>query len=110
MIGIIILILLLTLSPAKGHDIYATWKDSRGSSCCSDRDCYATSARFAKDHWQAKRREDGAWLDIPWDVIINERPDDMQAHMCAPPPGGLNFFMPRLTPMVWCFVPPQAGL
>src|SRR5689334_17038881 len=46
---------------------YSTWMrpDMPHASCCDNRDCYPTAARFRNGHWEARRREDGAWLVVP---------------------------------------------
>jgi hypothetical protein len=72
------------------HDrFYRTWMrpDMPHVSCCSDKDCYPTKARFVNGHWQALRREDGVWLDVPDEKVERNRDNpDGQAHLCAPPP------------------------
>ena len=75
------------------RDFYADWKrKSDGGSCCSDRDCYPTVARYdmASGLWLARRREDGKWLRIPRFVfdqtIDTRRSPDGRPHLCAPPP------------------------
>jgi len=68
---------------------YETWRkpDKPNESCCNRLDCYATEARFVNDRWQAKRREDGKWLNIPEQKIERNRDmPDSRAHLCAPPP------------------------
>lgn len=70
---------------------YSTWTmpDARHSPCCNKKDCYPTEARITPNgQWQAKRREDGLWLDVPDHKIETERNNpDGRNHVCAPDPG-----------------------
>src|SRR5438105_2986998 len=56
---------------------YQTWMlpDAPNSSCCNDKDCYPTEARFRDGHWYGKRREDEKWILIP-DKKIEQRRDN----------------------------------
>ena len=68
---------------------YSNWMrpDEPNLSCCSQRDCYSTLARFRNGHWQALRREDGKWLKVPAAKIeLNRDSPDGRNHLCAPPP------------------------
>jgi hypothetical protein len=73
------------------HDrFYSTWMrpDNRAISCCNKIDCYPTAARMTEfGTWQAQRREDGKWLNVPPATVETERDNpDGRAHLCAPPP------------------------
>lgn len=93
------------MSAAQAHDEYTNWKQPHtGVSCCSERDCYATEAQFKDGTWYARRREDGKWLAVPPEVVLDERPADGSAHVCAPAP-----IYSASTVTVWCFVPPNNG-
>jgi hypothetical protein len=68
---------------------YSGWfrPDMPTQSCCSNADCYPTEARRTRGQWQAKRREDGKWMDIPASKIeMNRDSPDGRNHLCAPPP------------------------
>jgi hypothetical protein len=69
---------------------YQFWMrpDNRNISCCSKIDCYPTAARMTEfGTWQAKRREDGKWLNVPPQTVEQERDNpDGRPHLCAPPP------------------------
>lgn len=74
----------------------------RGS-CCGDGDCYSTPARTVNGRWQALRREDQQWIDIPEERVVTRedelaRRPDHQATLCA---------LPSFT---YCFVPPLGGV
>lgn len=78
--------------------------NAQPGSCCGDGDCYPTRARMGPlGQWQALRREDNAWIDIPEERVVT-RPDelarrpDYQAHLCA------------MTHMTFCFVAPEGGV
>jgi hypothetical protein len=69
-------------------EFYRTWKrpDVPSSSCCNDRDCYATRIRHRGGKIQAVHRESGDWIDIPPEKIeINRDSPDGLSHMCASP-------------------------
>lgn len=69
---------------------YSNWMmpDNPNRSCCNKQDCYPTEARFRNGQWQARRREDGAWLSVPASKVeLNRDSPDGRNHMCAPPPG-----------------------
>lgn len=86
------------------EQFYSTWKmpDHPEYSCCDDEDCYPTEARpGVTTEWQAKRREDGLWVDVPDHKVERKRqPPDGRAHMCAAPPERVPY------PAVYCFAPP----
>lgn len=68
---------------------YESWHrpDLPKESCCNRADCYATQARTLGGRIQAKRREDGKWLNIPATKIETGRDSpDGRNHLCAPPP------------------------
>lgn len=73
------------------HDkFYSTWMrpDNRNISCCNKQDCYPAKARMTEfGTWQAQRREDGKWLNVPPQSVETERDNpDGQSHLCAPSP------------------------
>ena len=83
------------------HDtFYNSWRmpnggQPRGSSCCSDRDCYPTAIELREGRYYARRREDGAWIQIPRWKLEHTQEDprespDGQSHVCMPPPGHGN--------------------
>lgn len=86
------------------EQFYSTWKmpDHPEYSCCDDEDCYPTEARPGTvTQWQARRREDGLWVDVPDQKVEHKRqPPDGRAHMCAAPPERVPY------PAVYCFAPP----
>jgi hypothetical protein len=68
---------------------YSTWRmpDRPTSSCCNNRDCYPTEVRFRGGFWEAKRREDGVYVRIPWEKVEQHRDNpDGRSHVCMPPP------------------------
>lgn len=68
---------------------YESWHrpDLPKEPCCNRADCYSTQARFSGGRIQAKRREDGKWLNIPATKIETGRDSpDGRNHLCAPPP------------------------
>lgn len=99
---------------------YSKWQRNDGKgSCCNERDCYPTAARFNSETglWEAERREDGAWLEIPKWVYDNNNPNapnspDGRSHLCAPIPNvedhvdrEYSILGPSPTPEVFCFTP-----
>lgn len=79
----------------RAHDDYTDWKQPGSNiSCCSDKDCYPTEAKFQGGNWYALRRENKQWVRIPPDKIINVPNPDGRAHLCMSD----NF--------IWCFLPP----
>jgi hypothetical protein len=68
---------------------YSTWMmpDRPTASCCNNRDCYPTEVRFRDGFWEAKRREDGVYVRIPWQKVEQNRDNpDGRSHVCMPPP------------------------
>jgi hypothetical protein len=68
---------------------YATWfmPDDPGRSCCNKADCYPTEVRYQNDQWYARRREDGAFIPVPWKKVERNRDNpDGRNHVCMPPP------------------------
>jgi hypothetical protein len=68
---------------------YSNWMmpDRPTTSCCNNQDCYPTEVRFRDGFWEAKRREDGAYVRIPWQKIEQNRDNpDGRSHVCMPPP------------------------
>lgn len=107
------LLLLITPALAQSHnhhpkqdqkiheEFYSTWMmpDARQASCCNSKDCYPTEAKIVDGHWQAKRREDGLWLNVPDEKVEHERDNpDGRNHICAPDPGALG------RTNVYCFI------
>ena len=82
----VICLLLLCLSSASAHEQYSAWKRKDGTSCCGDKDCYQTEARYRDGFWWALRREDKKWLQIPSHLVIPGAANDGLAHLCALPP------------------------
>lgn len=116
LVGSAIILLFITLSLARSqghqhppHDVaiheqfYSTWRmpDQPEKSCCNKTDCYPTEARWESGHWQAKRREDGKWLFIPWEKVEQNRDSpDGRNHLCAPPPTATAY----KPDTVFCFI------
>ena len=72
-------------------------------SCCNNHDCYVTAARYRNGQWEALRREDRVWIEIPENKIVTRedelaRRPDHQAVLCA------------LPHVLYCFVAPQTGI
>jgi hypothetical protein len=81
---------------------YSTWNrpDAPHVSCCDRKDCYPTAARQVNGKWQAQRREDGRWLNVPEaKVERNREMPNSRAHLCAPAPT-IMFYEPDT---VFCF-------
>lgn len=73
---------------------YSNWymPDQPGKLCCNKVDCYPTEAKFERNKWWAKRREDGKWLAIPYEKVERNREmPDPRAHLCAPPPTATHY-------------------
>jgi hypothetical protein len=68
---------------------YSTWMmpDRPDLSCCNRQDCYPTEVRFRDGFWEAKRREDGVYVRVPWEKVEKNRDNpDGRNHVCMPPP------------------------
>jgi len=68
---------------------YSTWMmpDRPDLSCCTRQDCYPTEVRFRDGFWEAKRREDGVYIRVPWEKVERNRDNpDGRNHVCMPPP------------------------
>jgi hypothetical protein len=68
---------------------YSTWMmpDRPEVSCCNRQDCYPTEVRFREGFWEAKRREDGVYVRVPWEKVEKNRDSpDGRNHVCMPPP------------------------
>ena len=68
---------------------YSSWMmpDRPDRSCCNKRDCYPTEVRYRDGFWEAKRREDGRYIRIPWEKVESHRNNpDGRNHVCMPPP------------------------
>jgi hypothetical protein len=68
---------------------YSTWMmpDRPEISCCNRQDCYPTEVRFRDGFWEAKRREDGIYVRVPWEKVEKNRDSpDGRNHVCMPPP------------------------
>lgn len=97
-------------SDAESHHSFYYWltrpdiPNSLPGSCCSDGDCYSTKARRGPlGQWQALRREDRVWIDIPEERIVTRQNElalrpTYEATLCA------------LVHMTFCFVPPVGGV
>jgi hypothetical protein len=71
------------------EQFYSTWMmpDHPERSCCNKQDCYPTEARFRDGFWEAKRREDGQYVRIPWEKVEQRRDNpDGRNHVCMPSP------------------------
>jgi hypothetical protein len=69
---------------------YSSWMmpDKPDRSCCNQRDCYPTEARYRDGFWEARRREDGEYVRIPWEKVEQNRGNpDGRNHVCMPAPG-----------------------
>lgn len=65
---------------------YETWMrpDVPTSSCCNEKDCYATPARTRDGKLQALHRESGEWIDVPPEKVeMNRDSPDGRNHLCA---------------------------
>jgi hypothetical protein len=95
---------------ARAHHEFYYWltrpdiPNSQPGSCCGSGDCYSTQARQGPlGQWQALRREDRVWIDIPEERIVT-RQDQLslrptyEATLCA---------LPHMT---YCCVPPEGGV
>jgi hypothetical protein len=79
---------------------YSNWMmpDRPSASCCNNRDCYPTEVRFRGGFWEAKRREDGVYVRIPWEKVEQNRDNpDGRSHVCMPPPASYR------DEVVYCF-------
>ncbi len=91
------------------EQFYFRWteKDHPNVSCCNLGDCYPTVARAGREtEWAYKRREDGAWIDVPDEKVEDRkefRAPDGRAHVCAPDPAK----WPGRT-LTYCFHPPAS--
>ena len=68
---------------------YSSWMmpDRPEISCCNRQDCYPTEVRFRDGFWEAKRREDGVYVRVPWEKVEKNRDSpDGRNHVCMPPP------------------------
>ncbi len=89
-------------------EFYSKWKDVNNTSCCSDKDCYPTEARFnVEEHiWYAQLRETKEFVAIPRRIYDPDKPPwiknpDGRAHICAPPRN------PWSDVVIYCFVAPE---
>jgi hypothetical protein len=66
---------------------YSTWMmpDKPDRSCCNRQDCYPTDVRFRDGFWEARRREDGRYVRIPWEKVEQRRdnPDGRKSRVYA---------------------------
>jgi hypothetical protein len=113
-LAIVLVIVAFLIATARGQEhrhpvqdiplhekFYSTWfmPDHPTQSCCNKADCYPTEVKFENRQWHALRREDGAWLPVPWEKVERNRDNpDGRNHVCAPPP---TTSYPPLT--VFCF-------
>jgi hypothetical protein len=105
-IAIMMIAAFLQLSQARAQDhrhpaadaaihekFYSTWMmpDRPEISCCNRQDCYPTEVRFREGFWEAKRREDGVYVRVPWEKVEKNRDSpDGRSHVCMPPPNHLG--------------------
>src|SRR4029077_194248 len=54
---------------------YSNWMmpDNPNRSCCNRQDCYPTEIRYRDGFWEAKRREDGRYVRVPWEKVEQRR-------------------------------------
>jgi hypothetical protein len=78
------------LADAPLHEkFYSTWMmpDKPERSCCNKQDCYPTEVRYRDGFWEARRREDGRYVRVPWEKIEQRRDNpDGRSHVCMAPP------------------------
>jgi hypothetical protein len=70
------------------EQFYSSWMmpDKPERSCCNQRDCYPTEARYRDGFWEARRREDGQYVRVPWEKVEQNRDNpDGRNHVCMPP-------------------------
>jgi len=111
-IAILAISIMAGTTGASAHEDYTEWKrPDFGNSCCSDKDCYQTQAKFVKSTWYALRREDKKWIPVPHHLILKDQVSpDGKAHVCAPPHHDDGTFdQPEDMEFVFCFVPPNSG-
>jgi hypothetical protein len=80
---------------------YSSWMmpDKPDRSCCNQRDCYPTEVRYREGFWEARRREDGEYVRVPWEKVEQNRDNpDGRNHVCMPPPS-LGYYKDE----VFCF-------
>jgi hypothetical protein len=72
------------------HDMfYSSWMmpDHPSVSCCNKQDCYPTEARYRDGFWEARRREGGGYVRVPWEKVEQRRDNpDGRNHVCMPSP------------------------
>lgn len=80
---------------------YETWRrpDIPTSSCCDQKDCYATKARQHSGKLQAMHRETGEWIDVPPEKVEQNRDS----------PDGLNHLCASSVKFVYCFISGAGG-
>jgi hypothetical protein len=78
------------LEDAALHEMfYSSWMmpDHPNVSCCNKQDCYPTEARYRDGFWEARRREDGGYVRVPWEKVEQRRDNpDGRNHVCMPSP------------------------
>ena len=79
---------------------------SSNESCCDISDCHKTSAKWESGGWWAEVR--GRWRAVPQGVVL-VRPYsiDGDAYVCSGDPA--NDEGHHIDPVIFCFVPPDAG-
>lgn len=65
---------------AEMHHIYQEWHDSRGYSCCNDRDCRPTRTCDAGGHLGVV--SDGHCVVVPPDTVLHIPSPDGRTHVC----------------------------
>jgi hypothetical protein len=105
--------LFLLVDVARSHvdhvtkEDYTQWKQpGNGASCCNDKDCAPTQARWNGRQWEALFN--GKWISIPHERVLKHEAKDGNAHLCADyAPNGWDG-PPSDEVVVFCFVPPAA--
>jgi hypothetical protein len=80
---------------------YSSWMmpDKPDRSCCNLQDCYPTEVRYRDGFWEARRREDGEYVRVPWEKVEQNRDNpDGRNHVCMSPPS-LGYYKEE----VYCF-------
>lgn len=80
---VLCILAILFVLPAGAHDIYSTWKDNKGMSCCNNRDCRPAQTRV--NGTVVEVLIDGEWVPVPPDKYIKAIVPDMQDHVCHVP-------------------------
>jgi hypothetical protein len=109
---IIALALVLMASAAHAHvdpvtqEDYSGWKQPNGASCCDNKDCKPTEARWNGKNWEA--RFEDRWVVIPDERVLKHEAKDGNAHLCAMWDMGEWGVPQKNTVTIFCFTPPAA--